>query len=173
MTVAVRTWSDLGVDRHSWVVSGVFQVDGADYEARFTGEAELARFVDFLLTTPGVPATSRLYLHPDIVPARPERQLSTLRFQFDAEHDVAAAVLLVLDPESGGVSCWMTSGRAGRDDIALTHDSWDRDGARFPPEAFVTITELRAAVLQWAFGEVFPPAVIEWTEVPHQQIGWR
>lgn len=174
MTVGLRrAWSDLGVDRRTWVVSGVFQVGGGTYEARFTGEAELVRFVDFLLAAPGVPATSRLYLHPDVVPARPEQQLSTLRFQFHAERGVAAAVLLVVDRERDAVLCWMSSGGAGDDDVVLAHDSWNQYETRFPPEAFITIAELRATVLQWAFGEMFPPSAVDWTEEPHQQIGWR
>lgn len=41
----------------------------------------------------------------------------------------------------------------------LAHDSWNERETRFPPESFVTIAELRQAVLGWTFGERVPPGV--------------
>lgn len=139
------TWSDLGVDRRGWVVSGVFAVDGSTYETTFASEAELARFLDFAFASPIKPATTRLYLHPDEAPARPEHQVSNLRFQFDPAHRVAAAVLLVIDRDAGRLLSWRTVGDAGR---LLHHDP-----------------QLRGAVIEWAFGDMVPPSAVSWTEV--------
>jgi hypothetical protein len=159
------TWSDLGIDRTGSVVSGVFAVDGSSYEATFAGEAELARFLDFVLASPVKPATTRLYLHPDEVPIRPERQVSNLRFQFDPEHQVAAAVLLVIDRSHHQLHSWRTVGDAGRPDVVLAHDSWNEHETRLPPESFITIPRLRAAVMEWAFGNEVPPSAASWADV--------
>ena len=155
MTQAVRratTWSDLGIDRTGCVVSGVFAVDGSSYEATFASEAELGRFLAFVLASPIKPATTRLYLHPDEVPTRPEHQVSNLRFQFDPVCQVAAAVLLVLDRSHHQLLSWRTVGDAGRADVVLAHDSWNEHETRLPPESFITVPQLRAAVIEWAFG---------------------
>lgn len=158
------TWSDLGVDRPGLVVSGVFAVDGSSSEARFTGGEQFRRFIDYVLASPVKPATTRLYLHPDEVPVRPEHQVSNLRFQFDPGHQVAAAVLLVIDREHGAVHSWRTVGDAGRSDVVLAHDSWNEHETAFPPESFITVAQLRAAVLRWAFGDEVPPADVSWVE---------
>jgi hypothetical protein len=155
----------LGIDRVGWVVSGVFAVDGPSYEATLAGEAELGRFLDFVLASPVKPVTTRLYLHPDEAPVRPEHHVSNLRFQFDPERQVAAAVLLVIDRSQQRVLSWRTVGDAGRPDVVLAHDSWNEHETRLPPESFVTTTQLRAAVLEWAFGEALPPTATRWAEV--------
>ena len=161
-------WSGLGVKRHSWVVSGAFVLGGATYEATFTRKSELARYLDFLIASPRKPATSRLYLHPNVVPRRPEDQLSNLRFQFDAEHDVAAAVLLVA--VKGEVLEWRTDGDSAAPDVKLAHDSWNEHETLFPSESFITIAELRRAVLDWGFGEQVPPEAVRWVRT--EGIDW-
>lgn len=168
MTRTVRrpgTWLDLGIDRRGWVVSGVFAVDGAGYEATFAGAAELGRFLDFVFAARVKPATTRLYLHPDEVPVRPEHQVSNLRFQFDPHHGVGAAVLLVVERAAGTVRSWRTAGDAGRPDVVLAHDSWNEHETLLPPESFVRIPRLRAAVIEWAFGDDVPPAAVSWVEL--------
>lgn len=50
---------------------------------------------------------------------------------------------------------------AAQSGAELTHDSWNPDDKRFPPESFVTIDELRDVVRQWAFGDVLPPPVVD------------
>lgn len=168
MTRAVQcdtAWSDLGVDRADCVVSGVFAVDGSHYEATFTSKAELGRFLDFALASPVKPATTRLYLHPDEVPPRPEHQVSNLRFQFDPDRRVAAAVLLVIDRSHHRLLSWRTVGEAGRPDVVLAHDSWNEHETRLPSESFITIPQLRAVVVEWAFGQTVPPAVVSWAAV--------
>ena len=173
MTVAQRrAWSEFGVDRRHWVVSGVFAVGGATYQATFAAEDEFDRFLDFLFSAPDKPETSRLYLHPNVTPLRAEDHLSNLRFQFDAEQGVGAAVLLVVDRDRGEVLSWMSAGDAGSHDVVLAHDSWNEHETRFPRESFVTIPELRQAVAQWAFGEVVPPRAVRWQSVPHGDVGW-
>jgi hypothetical protein len=159
------TWSDLGVDRHEYVVSGVFAVDGSTYDATFTSENELGRFLDFTLAAPVKPATTRLYLHPDEVPVEPGHQVSNLRFQFDPEHQVAAAVLLVIDRNQHSLRSWRTVGDAAHQDVVLSHDSWNEHQTRLPAESFITISQLRTAVLAWAFGNDVPPQAVSWVEV--------
>lgn len=158
-------WSDLGIDRTGCVVSGVFAVDGSSYEATFGSEAELGRFLDFVLASPVKPATTRLYLHPDEVPTRPEHQISNLRFQFDPAHQVAAAVLLVIDRNHHRLLSWRTVGDAGRPDVVLAHDSWNEHETRFPSESFVTVVQLRSAIMEWAFDDVVPPSVMSWADI--------
>ncbi|WP_166659443.1 Imm1 family immunity protein [Labedaea rhizosphaerae] len=154
------TWTELGVDRPGWVVTGSFAAGGANYNATFFNVDELDRFLDFLFVSPHKPATSRLYLHPNVVPRRPEDQLSNLRFQFDVEHGVAAAVILVV--ADGDVLRWQTDGDSARPDVVLAHDSWNEHETLFPPESFITIAELRQAVVDWGFGEQVPPDAVRW-----------
>lgn len=166
MTLAAqrqRQWVEFGVDQHDWVVSGSFALDGANYTAEFHGDAELGRFLDFLFAAPTKPATSRLYLHEAVEPRRPEHELSNLRFQFDAEHNAAAAVILLLD-QNNQLSTWITAGGVNADNVVLAHDSWNEHETLFPPGAFITVPQLREAVLQWAFGPVVPPPAVTWTD---------
>lgn len=166
-------WSDLvrhsGLGRCGWHVEGVF-VTRATYTANFRHKVELVRFLDFLLSSPDKPATSRLYRRASIHPFKPEYDLSNLRFQFDSDHDVAAAVLLADDHEDDVIHRWMTRGDAGRTDVVLAHDSWNQHETLFPPESFITVAQLRTVVTEWAFGEVLPPPAVSWAEV--DGIGW-
>jgi len=159
-----RAWADFGVNPHGWVVSGVFQVGSANYRCEFHAEPELRRFVDFLIASPTKPATSRLYLHQSVSPVRPEHYLSNLRFQFDAEHDAAAAVVLLIDRAGNDeLLAWMTHGNTGRPDVMLAHDSWNEDETSFPTESFVSLAELREVIAEWAFGELVPPRAVRWS----------
>lgn len=161
-----RAWADFGVRRHGWVASGVFQVGATNYQCEFRAEPELRRFVDFLTASPTKPATSRLYLHQSVTPVRPEHYLSNLRFQFDAEQDVAAAVILLIDRNHDDeLLAWMTRGETQRPDVSLAHDSWNEDETLFPPESYISIAQLCGVVAQWAFGEVVPPAAVQWSAV--------
>ena len=161
-------WTELGVHRPGWVVTGSFAVGGANYHATFLNADELDRFLDFLFASPHKPATSRLFLHPNVVPRRTEDQLSNLRFQFDLEHGVAAAVLLVaVDDE---VLQWRTKGSSVHSGAVLAHDSWNEHETLFPPESFITMTELRQAVVDWGFGEQVPPDAVRWVRT--EGIDW-
>jgi hypothetical protein len=161
-----RAWADFGVNRHGWVASGVFQVGAANYQCEFRAEPELRRFVDFLMASPIKPATSRLYLHQSVTPVRPEHYLSNLRFQFDAENDVAAAVVLLIDRNHDDeLLAWTTRGDAGRPDVTLAHDSWNEDETLFPPESYISLAQLREVVANWAYGELVPPEAVQWSAV--------
>lgn len=153
------------LDRHECVVSGVYGVSGASYSAEFAAESELARFLEFLFTSKVKPATSRMYMHANTSPLRPEHYVSNLRFQFDPDYQIGAAVLLVIDRASDRMRSWRTVGEAGRTDVVLAHDSWNEHETVFPPEAFVTLSELHTLVMQWAFGETVPPPVVSWADV--------
>jgi hypothetical protein len=117
------------------------------------------------LASPVKPATTRLYLHPDEVPTRPEHQVSNLRFQFDPEHQVAAVVLLAIARSHHQLLSWRTVGDAGRSDVVLAHDSWNEHETRLAPESFITVLQLRAAVMEWAFGDAVPPSAVSWADI--------
>lgn len=173
MTVAAQrhvSWSDLvrhsGLDQCDWHVAGSFQMGEANYSVGFYTERELTRFLEFLFAAPGKPATSRLYRRASIHPWKPDYDLSNLRFQFDPGHQVAAAVVLVDDHQADRVSTWMTTGNAGRSGVVLAHDSWNEHETLFPPESFITLSELRSAVVEWAFGDALPPPAVKWVDAP-------
>jgi len=42
-------------------------------------------------------------------------------------------------------------------DVRLAHDTENAAETRMPPESFITVAELRAAVTQWVVGAVLPP----------------
>lgn len=162
------TWSGLvrhsGVNACDWHVAGIFNSGVGSYSATFHSEPELIRFLDFLFRSAEKPATSRMYRRASIYPSQPEHDLSNLRFQFDNDRNVAAAVLLADDHADDHVYRWMTRGGAGQAGAVLAHDSWNEHETRFPPESFITIPELRTAVAEWAFGEDLPPLSVSWVE---------
>lgn len=154
------------------VASAVFQFSGATYSVQFTNESGLLECLDLMTSRARKPETPRFTLRPrGWAPTGPELPPSNLRFDFDRERDVAAAVCLVSD-RTGNVHAWMTRGNAGRDDVMLTYDSWNPEDARFPPESFIALAQLRQLIVQWAFGDVLPPPAVEWTVEPPDEIGW-
>lgn len=42
----------------------------------------------------------------------------------------------------------------------------------FPNESFVTVPELRQAVIEWAFGEFLPPPAVSWRTTTEQEVKW-
>ena len=155
-----------------WVASGVFQFSDATYSVEFTNENGLLECLDMMMSLSHKPGTPRFTLRPRRwAPKGPEVPPSSLRFDFDHEHGVAAAVCLVCD-RAGNVYAWMTRGGAGRSDFVLSHDSWNPDDTRFPQQSFITIAQLRELVAQWAFGDVLPPPAVEWAVEPPDEIGW-
>ncbi|HKN97364.1 MAG TPA: hypothetical protein VJX10_09635 [Pseudonocardiaceae bacterium] len=178
MTTAEQhvAWSELVRRSHleagGWHVAGYFQSSSATYHVTFRAEAELGRFLDYVIAAGESFGTSRLYRRADIYPFRPEYDLSGLRFQFNAEHQVASAALLADDHQSGHLFRWITRGDAGRDDVTLAHDgTWNEHETAFPPSTFITVPQLRDVVTQWGFGELLPPPVVDWDEAP-EEIGW-
>jgi hypothetical protein len=165
--------SDLShADMHRLKASGVFQFSGATYSVAFRSEDGLLECLDTMMSLRRKPGTPRLYLQAeDYTPEGPEWPPSNLRFDFDRDRGVAAAVLLALDRHNE-IHTWMTRGDAARDDVVLTHDSWNPEERRFPPQSFITLAELRELVVQWAFGDVLPPPAVEWAVEPHDEVGW-
>lgn len=159
-------------DDHELTASGVFQFQDATYQVSFTHEDGLLRCLDTMMSFPDKPATPRLSLRPaGYRGPRPEWPVSALRFDYDPAHQVAAVVVLALDRNAAS-HVWMSRGPAGRADVVLTHDTWDAENKRFPPEAFISLPRLRTVIAQWAFGEVLPPPAISWTAVAHETVGW-
>jgi hypothetical protein len=148
------------------VASGVFQFADSIYEVTFHNDGGLTRCLDFVLAYPeDDPAVARLHL------TSPGAKFPScnLRFHYNIEHRVAAAVLIAFDTNDE-IHSWMSRGTAGRGGIVLSHDTWNPDDTRFPSNSFISVDELRAIVSQWAFGDVLPPPAIEWVVVP--EIGW-
>jgi hypothetical protein len=141
--------------------SGVFYFDGAVCDVTFSGEHGLSTFLDFYLAHGDSDVVTRLYLTPQ----GEKFPSANLRFQFDRDRQVAAAVLIAADRHDQQYS-WMTRGTAGHGDVTLAHDTWNPDDTRMPPEAFITISELRETLTQWLVGDVLPPRPALWTEVP-------
>ncbi|TDP93918.1 hypothetical protein [Labedaea rhizosphaerae] len=159
-------------DKYELSPHGVFQFEDATYAVTFAYEDGVLRCLDTMMRFPDKPATPRFALRPEgYREKRPEWPVSALRFDYDIEHQVAAVVLLALDKDAN-THAWMSRGTAGRDGVELTHSTWSPEANRFPPESFITIAELRAVVVQWAFGDVLPPSAITWTAVAHDLVGW-
>ena len=104
-------------------------------------------------------------------PQGPEWPPANLRFDFDRDAGVGAAVLLVLD-RYDDIRAWMTHGGGAQNDIALTHDSWSPKERQFPSWSLVDLPKLREAICQWAFNDNLPPSAVGWTPMPDEEIGW-
>jgi len=148
---------------HTWPASGAPQnIPGAIYQVTFKDEHGLSAFLDFYLAEGNDSTVARLHLKAKRAGA--ELPSANLRFQFNREHQVAAAVVVAAGREAN--HHWMTRGNSGREDVSLSHDSWDPDDNLFPLESFITVAELREVVTQWVFGDVLPPPAVQWTRVP-------
>lgn len=153
--------------RHTWTANGADRnIPGAIYNVTFKDEHGLSRFLDFYLAEGNDATVARLYLKANR--AGVELPSANLRFQLNREHQVAAAVIIAATSE--GDHYWMTHGNCGREDVRLSHDSWDPDDNLLPPESFITVGELREVLTQWVFGDVLPPPAVEWVRIP--EIKW-
>ncbi|WP_309114632.1 hypothetical protein [Saccharothrix sp.] len=171
---SMRSWAEHGVTEHDWTISGTLQVHGATYGLGFTARAELARFLDFAAGADGQPYAARLTRHRAVRPVTEQDRLSELDFHFDPAHGVGAALLRVADGPDRASSYWFTGGSPDGArlaatvpaDIELVYDTWNPAETRFPRSSWITLPELWSAVLEWAFGEHYPPDVVSWTAVP-------
>jgi hypothetical protein len=127
----------------------VFYLDGAVCNVTFSDEQGVSNFLDFYLAHDSSDVVARLYLTPQ----GEKFPSANLRFQFDREHQIAGAVLIAADRDNEQHS-WMTRGNAGRDDVSLAHDTWNPAATQIPPEAFITVAELRGVIVQWVLGDV-------------------
>lgn len=149
-------------------VSCVWQTGDVTFRAEATSARGLAQLMDVTLAFPGELSVVRLYLRPNTIPSPGES--STLRFNFDPDSKVAAAVLVAVD-NNDHVYEWMTRGDA-ESDVELVHDTWNANETRFPSDAYITLDQLREIVVEWAFrpdGEL-PPSGSEWAPAP--DVGW-
>lgn len=164
-TSHVRKADLAGPDDQYMQATGVFYLRGAVHTVTFENEHGVGTMLDLLAAEGDDTMVAQLYLTPqgETAPS------ANLRFQFNREHQVAAAVLVAMDKHRQLYS-WMTRGDAGRDDVALVHDPWNPGGTVLPPESFITVPELRPAITEWAFGDVLPPPRIQWVSVP--DVGW-
>lgn len=151
-------------DRHLQA-TGTFYLRGAVHTVTFDNEHGLSTTLDLLAAEGDETMVAQLYLtrQGETAPS------ANFRFQFNREHQVAAAVLVALDKRRDLYS-WMTRGDAGRDDVTLVHDPWNPGDTALPPESFITVSELRPAVVEYAFGDVLPPLSLRWTSV--SDVGW-
>lgn len=165
--------SDLAHARnHRLVPSGRFYVNGSSFRARLVDPAGLKYFLDLVLRSPVRTSPVCLSLKAEgHEPTGPEFPPSNFQFDVDQEHKVAAAATLVFD-QDGMSHQWLAQGDAARDDVTLTQDPWNPTFSQFPPESFITIPQLREAVVQWAFGDVFPPPAVTWRTATEDEVGW-
>lgn len=145
--------------------SGVFHLRGAVYTVTFENAAGLAAFLDLYVAEADDTKVARLHLTAEGT-GLPS---SNLRFQLSRTHQVAAAVLLAMDAD-GRSHSWMTHGEAGTPNVLLAHDTWHPLATMLPPASFVTVSQLRTVLHQWAFGETLPPPAVRWVSV--RDVGW-
>jgi hypothetical protein len=154
-----------GPDNRQLLATGVFYLRGAVCRVTFASVHGMKRFLDFYLDE----ADDTMAVLLDLTRQGEEFPSANLRFQINRRHQVAAAVLIATD-KHGRNHSWMTQGQAGRDDVALAHDSWNPGETAFPPDSFITIAELLALLPQWVFDDVLPPSAVRWIAGP--DIGW-
>lgn len=151
-------------DRHLQA-SGVFYLRGAVHNVTFDSADAVVTLLGLLESEGDDTMVHGLYLTPQGEPT----PSANLRFQFNHKRQVAAAVLVALDRQRRLYS-WRTAGTAGRSDVTLVHDAWNPGETVLPPESFLTVPELRPAVVEFAMADVLPPLSIEWVTVP--DVGW-
>lgn len=169
MTTTIRSGllkADLhGPEHRQLECSGFFYLNGARYGVTFTDEHGVATFLDLYLTEGDDQVVARMYLKYQ----GEDFPVGNLRFQFNAEHQVAAAVIQAVDKEQNLYS-FMTRGDASRSDVILAHDSWNPNETIMPPESFITVPQLRDVVTQWVTQDKLPPPAVPWTAV--SEVGW-
>lgn len=156
------------------VVTGTYFVGGSEFIAHIADEDGLSCFLAAVTRSPVATSTVRMFLKPQGY--QPQTRLpielppSSLYFDVDQEHQVAAAGMLVSTAD-GGARQWMTRGVAGLDTVALAQDPFNPEHSHFPQDSFITVDELRDAVLQWAFADVFP-VTATWRQVSEWDVRW-
>jgi len=156
------------------VVSGTFAVGGSEFTAQIADEDGLSSFLAAVTRSPVATSTVRMFLKPrGYRPPKPlpiELPPSSLYFDVDQEHQVAAAGLLVAT-DDGHAHQWMTRGTAGLDDVVLVQDPSNPEHSHFPRDSFITVEQLRHAVFQWAFADALTAATT-WRPASEWDVRW-
>lgn len=156
------------------VVTAMFSVGGSEFTAHVTDESGLSFLLAAVTRSPVATSTVRMFLKPEgYRPSTPlpiELPPSSLYFDVDQEHQVAAAGMLV-STNDGNARQWMTRGGASLDGVVLVQDPFNREHNHFPPESFITVDELRDAVFWWAFAGVLPGAEL-WRPASEWDVRW-
>lgn len=161
--------------RYPLVVTATFAVGRSEFSAHVADEDGLAHLLAALSRSPVATSTVRMFLKPrGYQPSKPlpiELPPSALYFDVDQEHQVAAAGLLVSTAD-GASHQWRTRGDAGIDGAVLVQDPFNPEYTRFPRESFITVAELRDAVVAWAFGDTLPAPTTIWQPVSEWDVRW-
>ncbi|OLF11138.1 hypothetical protein BLA60_14210 [Actinophytocola xinjiangensis] len=164
MTARLATVDLAGPDDRNLRATGVFYLRDAVHNVSFDSVDAVVTVLDLLDSLGDDSMVHSLYLTPQGEPAS-----ANLRFQFNRDHQVAAAVLVALDKQRR-LHSWRTTGTAGRDDVTLVHDAWNPGDTVLPPESFISVQALRSVVVEFAIGTGLPPGPVEWVAVP--DVGW-
>lgn len=154
-------------DQHQLSASGAFYLPGAFAEIKFETPSGLSEFLTYYLEHGDDSRIGRMHLTPNSSAIK--HPVANLRFQFNRQHQVAAAVMLAAHQDDS-LHTWVTADNAARHDLELAHDSWNPEGTRFPPDSYVHMLTLRHALLAFAFGRRLPPPPATWRE--HEDVGW-
>jgi hypothetical protein len=149
---------------HAHVAMTLHDVDGVAY------------LLDTVLTAAVGAATVSLHLTPrDYRPplSPPEFPPSNLYFGVDPRHGVAAVALLAFDKTRHSHQ-WLSQGTAWHADVApLAMDPVNADATPFPGDTYITAAQLRVTVINWAWGDLLPPAGTSWRAATEDEVGWN
>ena len=157
--------------------SASFDLHHASVSMKIKDGEGLSFLLDSVLAADAAPTTVSMYLTPanyrpeQLTP--PEFPPSNLYFGVDQEHGVAAVALLAFDRDQQSHQ-WLPRGNAWRPDVAaLAMDPTIPDDTPFPPDAYVTIDQLREIVSGWAWGADLPPVGVEWRRASEREVCWH
>lgn len=150
---------DLLYADHKLSVTGFFYLPGATCDATFTSVEGLRDFLSYYLNHGRTDVVGRMYL----VSSTLKWPVANMRFQFDHEQQLAAAVLLATHKD-GTIKSWFTADGVQHSGVELSHDSWNPENTRFPDSAYVHMPVLRHTLLEFGFGSQLPPVAASWQE---------
>lgn len=168
--------SDLVHGDEFLIPRAVFELHHTTVSMKVRDAEGLEFLLDVVLDPAAAPTTVSLHLTPrryrpeELSP--PEFPPSNLYFGVDQQHGVAAVALLAFDRDHDSHQ-WLSRGDAWRADVAmLAMDPANADVTPFPHGAYVTLSQLREVVVNWAWGTVLPPTGVEWQPAAEHEVGW-